>query len=154
MEKPSGCADKYCEMVSHTSHEDIFELTRERLDQLPFGVVTLNRKGRVLRYNQAEAALASRSAASTIGLDFFADVAPCTNVKAFRGRFDDFAQSEESGVECFDFAFVFRWGLHDVSITMLRKRGQAEINLLVRERSAPPELPVDDVPAPLPQPPP
>jgi photoactive yellow protein len=125
-------------MLLQTPDENVFELTRERLDELPFGVVTLNRQGRILRYNRTEADLASRSATATIGLDFFADVAPCTNVKAFRGRFDDFARGGESGVECFDFSFVFRWGRHDVSITMLRKTGHEEINILVRQRSAEP----------------
>jgi photoactive yellow protein len=117
---------------------DVFELTREQLDELPFGVVTLDRAGVILRYNRAEADLAARSASATVGLHFFADVAPCTDVKSFRGRFDGFARGLDSGVEVFDFAFVFRWGRHDVSITMLRKAGHDEINILVRGRVAAP----------------
>jgi photoactive yellow protein len=115
--------------------DDVFELTSEDLDALPFGVVTLDRRGLILRYNRAEGELAARPPSETIGLNFFAEVAPCTNVKAFRGRFDDFALGDESGAECFDFAFLFRWGRHNVSITMLRKAGHEEINILVRRNA-------------------
>lgn len=114
---------------------DVFELTREALDELPYGVITLDRRGLVLRYNQAEAAFARRAQGRTVGMNFFADVAPCTNVQAFKGRFDDFAAHHDSGVDRFDFSFAFRWGRHDVSITLLRKAEHDEINVLVRGRS-------------------
>lgn len=115
-----------------TEDAEIFELSREALDALPFGVVTLDRSGTILRYNLAEETLARRHSARSVGLNFFSDVAPCTNVRAFRGRFDAFAQSFESGSERFTFSFAFRWGYQDVSITMLRKAGFEEINILVR----------------------
>ncbi len=112
--------------------DDVFDLTREELDALPYGVITLDRDGRVLRYSRGEAELAQRQAASTIGLQFFTDVAPCTNVAAFRGRFDAFAREWDSGSESFDFVFAFRWGLQPVSITFQRRSGRADINVLVR----------------------
>lgn len=117
------------------SDPDIFELSREALDTLPFGVITLDRSGTILRFNLEQQRLAHRHSVSTVGLNFFSDVAPCTNVQAFRGRFDTFVQSRESGSETFTFSFAFRWGLQDVSITMLRKAGSQEINVLVRGRS-------------------
>jgi photoactive yellow protein len=113
----------------------VFELTHAELDELPCGVITLDRRGKILRYNQAEEKIARRSSTATIGLDFFTDVAPCANVQAFRGRFDEFAQARDSGAESFDFSFNFRWGRHDVSITMLRKAAHEEINIIVRGRS-------------------
>jgi photoactive yellow protein len=119
------------------SDDNVFELTRDELDTLPFGVVTLTREGRILRYNQAERALSRRDERTTIGLDFFTEVAPCTNVAAFRARFDEFARRFDAGIEHFDFTFNFRWGLHAVSITLLRKAGHADINILVRGRATP-----------------
>ncbi len=117
------------------SDNRVFELTRDELDSLPYGVITLDRAGRILRYNYAEATFARRTTEGTIGLGFFTDVAPCTNVQAFKGRFDDFARRYDSGVDRFDFTFAFRWGSQDVSITLLRKAEHDEINLIVRGRS-------------------
>jgi photoactive yellow protein len=117
------------------AEERVFELTHDELDALPYGVITLDRKGRILRYNYTEAKFARRTTAGTIGLGFFTDVAPCTNVQAFKGRFDEFAQSRDSGVEKFDFTFAFRWGHQDVSITLLRKAEHDDINLIVRGRT-------------------
>lgn len=113
----------------------VFELTQAELDALPFGVITLDRRGKILRYNRAEEKIAQRSSLTTVGLDFFNDVAPCTNVQAFRGRFDAFAQCDDSGAESFDFSFNFRWGRHDVTIIMLRKAAREEINIMVQGRS-------------------
>ena len=116
-------------------HDDVFDLSREALDALPYGVITLDRRGTILRYNETEARFARRTQESTVGLNFFADVAPCTNVQAFKGRFDAFAAQSGSGVDRFDFSFAFRWGRADVSITMLRKAEHDEINVVVRGRS-------------------
>ncbi len=121
--------------ATSTKDLNVFELSREVLDELPFGVITLDRCGTVLRFNREQAALARREAVQTVGLSFFNDVAPCTNVQTFRGRFDAFAAQHDSGVEHFEFSFAFRWGRHDVSITLLRKAGHEDINILVRGES-------------------
>jgi len=95
----------------------------------------LDRQGTILRYNYAEAAFARRASRQTVGLGFFTDVAPCTNVQAFKGRFDRFASGLDSGADRFDFTFAFRWGSQAVSITLLRKAERDEINLIVRGRT-------------------
>jgi photoactive yellow protein len=118
--------------LANDGHYEVFDLSRDELDDLPFGVITLDRLGKVLRYNRFEELLACRSAETTVGLYFFTDIAPCTNVQAFRGRFDTFASSTDAGVERFDFSFNFRWGRQDVSITMLRKAAHDDINIIVR----------------------
>jgi photoactive yellow protein len=115
---------------------DVFEFTPDALDALPYGVVTLDRQGRVLHCNRAQAAFARKSADRMIGLNFFTDVAPCTNVLPFKGRFDRFAVRRDSAIERFDFTFTLRWGQRDISITLLRKRAHEEIVMLVRARSA------------------
>ena len=53
---------------------------------LPFGVIRLTGDGVVEAYNDTEARHARRPAASVIGRNFFNEVAPCTNVRAFAGR--------------------------------------------------------------------
>ncbi len=59
------------------------------MDELPVGVVLLDRDGRVVHYNQAEERLAGRSRDRTLGREFFVDVAPCMNVQEMAGRFFD-----------------------------------------------------------------
>ena len=113
----------------------IFDMDKTQLDSFPDGVITLDRAGIIKRYNKTEAMLARREAGETMGLNFFTDVAPCTAVKDFKGRFDTFAKGETSGVERFDFTFRFAWGRQDVGITMIRRAGTDDINVLIARRS-------------------
>jgi photoactive yellow protein len=122
-------------MSSPQTDDRIFTMSRSELDAYPDGVITLARDGTIVRYNRAEAQLARRNQDETIGLNFFRDVAPCTAVQEFQGRFDAFAARTDSGAERFDFTFKFAWGRQDVGITMIRKAGVDEINLLVSVRS-------------------
>lgn len=63
-------------------------LSQSDLDTLPFGVVRLDRDGRVVAYNDAEARLSGRGARAVLGLDFFAEVAPCLSGPDYKGRID------------------------------------------------------------------
>ena len=122
-------------MSTDAIEERIFTMDRAELDAYPHGVITVDRSAKILRYNRAEALLARRDQETTIGLNFFRDVAPCTAVQDFMGRFEAFAQKRDSGVERFDFTFRFAWGQQDVGITMVRKTGVEDINMLVTVRS-------------------
>lgn len=62
-------------------------LTPEELDGLPFGAIQIDREGRIQAYNAKEGELAGLEPASVIGKNFFSEVAPCTNVREFAGRF-------------------------------------------------------------------
>ena len=66
---------------------DLASLNDSDLDSLAFGAVELDRDGRILRYNAAEAEISGREQEGMIGRDFFAEVAPCTRSEAFEGRF-------------------------------------------------------------------
>jgi len=111
--------------------QHLFELTRADLAEYPSGVIILARDGTILEYNKAEAKLARREGVETVGLNFWTDVAPCTAVQDFKGRFEQFAAGTGSGVEHFDFVFKFAWGHQDVGITMIRKPADEGITLLV-----------------------
>jgi len=115
----------------------IFTMGRAELDTYPDGVIVLSPDGSIVRYNKTEASLARRSADETIGRNFFTDVAPCTAVKDFQGRFNAFVADPTAHVDRFDFIFRFAWGRQDVAITMLRKPPSAEVTLIVARRSAP-----------------
>lgn len=67
--------------------ETVRGLSAEELDELPFGAIQIDREGTIHAYNAKEGELAGRSPASVIGRNFFTEVAPCTNVREFAGRF-------------------------------------------------------------------
>lgn len=76
------------------------------LDALPFGVIQLSRDGTILQYNRYEEDLARRRASDVIGKNFFTEVAPCTDVRAFAGRFREGVARGELHVT-FDYVFAF-----------------------------------------------
>jgi photoactive yellow protein len=82
-------------------------LSSAELDALPYGMVQLDSTGRVLRYSSEESRLSGRAAAECVGRDFFHDVAPCTRVAEFYGRFRDGVSARQlDAVFTFRFAFT------------------------------------------------
>jgi photoactive yellow protein len=73
--------------IGRTEIERIQRLSEAELDQLPFGAVRLDREGRVLAYNRAEAELSGLGRERALGRNFFTEVAPSTDVPEFAGRF-------------------------------------------------------------------
>ncbi|QOC22887.1 photoactive yellow protein [Wenzhouxiangella sp. AB-CW3] len=59
------------------------------LDDLAFGAIQLDAAGTILQYNAAEGDITGRDPKAVIGKNFFRDVAPCTDSREFRGRFED-----------------------------------------------------------------
>lgn len=105
-------------------------LSREALDDLPYGVIQVDRTGRVLAYNQAEAELAGLEAATVVGKNFFTDVAPCTDVQAFAGRLR--AAFDKGGFqESFPFVFQFPAGPAFVTISFCRSETEDHAWILV-----------------------
>lgn len=64
-------------------------MSKKQLDDVAFGAIQLDAQGTILVYNAAEGDITGRDPAAVIGKNFFRDVAPCTNSKEFKGRFDD-----------------------------------------------------------------
>lgn len=60
----------------------ISELSDAQLDELPFGIIRVDRDGRISAYNAFEARAAGYEPSRVVGTPF-ADLAPCTMVKAF-----------------------------------------------------------------------
>lgn len=76
------------------------------LDRLPFGAIQLAPDGTVLQYNRYEEDLARRRASEVIGKNFFTEVAPCTDVRDFSGRFREGVAAGRLHVT-FDYVFAF-----------------------------------------------
>ena len=97
--------------------EQVENLSKEGLDELPFGVIQVDRDGVVLAYNAAEARLADMDPNDVVGRNFFTDVAPCTNVKEFGERFRN-GMTRGRIHDTFPFNFSFLKGPVNVIVTI------------------------------------
>lgn len=95
------------------------DLSPEQLDKLPFGVIIVDKEGKISSYNQAEEQLSGRRQDDVIGKNFFIEVAPCTRVQEFQGRFQQLIESDRP-VARFNFVFRFKQGNVAVGIMMVR----------------------------------
>ncbi len=110
---------------------DLFDLSEEEIDTLPFGLIAVDRTGTIEQYNAYESRLARLSKERVIGRNFFRDVAPCTAVQAFQGRFEAFVAEPGDGTLSFDYLFRFPFGEQHVNITFLRSGKTQRFKILV-----------------------
>jgi photoactive yellow protein len=87
--------------------ETLLTLSQEELDALPYGVIELDEHARVRGYNRAEERLSGLPRDRFLGRHFFTEVAPCTRVAEFEGRFHQILASTTPAEE--EFSFVFRF---------------------------------------------
>jgi photoactive yellow protein len=110
------------------------QLTAKDMDTLPFGLIQLDRTGRILKFNQTEANLARINRDRQLGKNFFDDVAPCTKVKEFYGRFQQ-GLRERSLYETFGFVFKFDHGWRNVAITLFYSEKTDSVWVLISQTS-------------------
>jgi len=113
----------------------VSQLSPEELDALPYGLITLDARGRVLHYNDTESRMVGLPKERVIGRSFFGEVAPCARVREFEGRFQELVRDPyRVRVQTFDFVFRFANGDQQVTIVLTpsRLRGQYNIALLRR----------------------
>lgn len=75
-------------------------------DKMTFGVVQVSGDGTILVFNAVEGGITGHDPAAVIGRNFFTDVAPCTDVAGFRGKFD-------AGVRDGNLNVVVEWHMGD-----------------------------------------
>jgi photoactive yellow protein len=107
------------------------EIREEELDNLPFGAIQLDMSGNVLKYNDFESRLAGLKKENAIGKNFFTEVAPCTNVKEFYGRFKDGVEKKRLH-EKFRYHFAFKRNPMDVTVTLFYSDISRSIWVFVR----------------------
>ena len=115
--------------------ESIGRMNEQELDGLPFGAIRLDKDGKVLSYNATEGKLTGRDPKVVIGKNFFQDVAPCTNVQAFAGRFREGVAKKEMHV-IFPYRFDFQMAPRDVSVTLFYSKQTDSAWVFVREAQA------------------
>jgi photoactive yellow protein len=107
------------------------------LDSLPHGLIQLDRNGRILKFNQTEAQLARINRDRQIGRNFFDEVAPCTKVRDFYGRFQE-GLAKRQLYETFGFVFKFDHGWRNVAITLFYSEKTDSVWVLISQTSVTP----------------
>ncbi len=80
--------------------ETLKNMSDEELNALPFGVILIGADGKVKKYSQREAEQSGYGVNRTpVGLDFFADLAPCMDTPQFRGQIDKAAAAGKVDIE-------------------------------------------------------
>lgn len=88
------------------------------LDELPFGVLQLDRTGKVLNYNEYESGRAALPKRNVIGKNFFTEVAPCTDLIEFRVPYEDLVAQRKLRAT-FRYFFPFPDNPRQVTITLV-----------------------------------
>ncbi len=107
--------------TSHTPYHEpqrIDSLPESDFNALPFGAIKLDADGRILKYNLYESKLAERDAKEVIGQNFFTEVAPCTNVQEFAGRYRQGIVEGKLNTT-FPYRFLFPNRVVSVEITLI-----------------------------------
>ena len=106
-------------------------ISEAELDALPYGVIQLDATGTVLRYNSFEAGLSGLTKQKVVGRNFFKQVAPCTDLQQFYGRFRDGVAAGE--LHCtFRFYFAFQQRPRDVTVTLFYNHRDKTVWVLVQ----------------------
>lgn len=94
-------------------------MSPEELDALAFGAIQLDRHGTILQYSAVEGAITGRDPGDVVGLNFFRDVAPCTDTPAFYGKFAEGTRTGELDIS-FEYTFDYRMRPTKVKVRMKR----------------------------------
>ncbi len=93
------------------------KLKARELDALPFGCVQVDDSGEVVQYNLWEAEFAGVEKAKAIGVNFFRELAPCTNNRLIYGKFKDGVSiGELDATVSYAFTYKMRPTLVDVHL--------------------------------------
>jgi photoactive yellow protein len=111
--------------------QNVNSISEKELDSLAYGVIQLDAAGTVLRYNAYEAELSGLVRQKVLGKNFFKQVAPCTDIQEFYGRFQDGIAAGE--LHCtFRFHFPFKENPRDVTITLAYNNRDQTVWVLVQ----------------------
>jgi len=117
---------------SRADLERIDHMQPRELNALPFGAIQLDAKGTILRFNDYEANLTGRKPEKVIGRNFFEEVAPCTNVREFAGKFHEGIKRKELH-EVFPYLFDFKMAPRNVTVTLFYNKANDTAWVFVRE---------------------
>jgi photoactive yellow protein len=97
------------------------------IEDFDFGLIVMDRDGRVLGYNQAESKLSGLPAGEVVGRNFFVEIGPCTNNYLIAQRYRDSEELDEQ----LDYVFTYRMAPTPVRLRLLARRGSPRQYLAV-----------------------
>jgi photoactive yellow protein len=98
------------------------KLDDKELDGLAFGAIQLDKDGKILSYNAAEAKITGRRPEDVIGKNFFKEVAPCTRRPEFYGVFKEGVEKNELNTM---FEYVFDYKMNPTKVKVHMKKALA-----------------------------
>lgn len=110
--------------------QEVPEIDFATLDLLPYGIIVTNEQGTVLFYNTREEQISLRRRGDVVGKNFFAEVAPCTQVNEFYGRFQE-TMGRKGYVANFHFTFPFPEQPREVEISLTSFENKGELLCLI-----------------------
>lgn len=113
------------------------DMSGEQLDTLPYGMIQLDANGRILKFNAVESRLASLPQQQQIGKHFFTEVAPCTKVQEFYGRFKEGVVREALDTT-FSFHFAFKQSPRDVTVRLFYSKRTKSVWVMVSDHEGKP----------------
>ena len=116
--------------------EDLLSLDSAAGDRLPVGFITVDRDGIIVGFNAMETTYSGLDASEVVGRSFFHDVAPCTSVKEFEGRFREMVETGTAGIARFRYVFRFKGGARLVQISMTYVPAEQRGIIIVRDLDA------------------
>ena len=112
-------------------------MSAEELDRLPYGMIQLDSAGRIMKFNAVESRLAALPQQQQIGKHFFTEVAPCTKVQEFYGRFKEGVLHEALDTT-FQFHFAFKQNPRDVTVRLFYSKRTRSVWVMVSDREGNP----------------
>jgi photoactive yellow protein len=103
-------------------------------DEFAFGLIVMDRSGRVIGYNQAESQLSGLPVPEVTGRNFFVEVGPCTNNYLVAQRYQDQASEQGELDEQLDYVFTYRMAPTPVRLRLLARKGSSRQYLAVELR--------------------
>jgi photoactive yellow protein len=114
------------DQLSLPTSQSMPEVDFATLDLLPYGIIVVDEEGRILFYNAREEEIANRRREDVLGKNFFTEVAPCTQVLEFYGRFQETMHRAGLVVDFhFNFPFPERAREVEITLTSFRKDGSS-----------------------------
>lgn len=113
--------------------DDLLALDDTATNRLPLGFITVDRAGVILAFNAFETSYSGLQAEEVVGRSFFHDVAPCTSVKEFEGRFHAMVAAGQAQVARFRYVFRFRGGERLVQVSMTWVPAEERGIIIVRD---------------------
>jgi photoactive yellow protein len=104
-------------------------MNQTAMDQEEFGIVRMNRIGKINAYNKYELELSGHQLHEVLDKDFFQQIAPCTNNFMVAERY----QSKEVLDEEMDYVFTYRMQPTKVKLRLLASPEEDNQYLLVKK---------------------